>query len=86
MPRVVGGGSGSVGKKFAPNSVKCSLEQLGFFNQHDPFWVQTVQLPERTPSHDTTYSSEEVSPLLLVNYKNSDNVSYEDLLDFGLDR
>ena len=85
-PHVVGGGSGSTGKKFAPNSVKCSLEQLGFFNQHDPFWVQTVQLPERTPSHDTTYSSEEVSPLLLVNYKNSDNVSYEDLLDFGLDR
>ena len=85
----VGGGSGSgggVSRKFAPNSVKCSLEQLGFYNQHDPFWVQTVQLPERTPSHDTTYSSEEISPLLLVNYKNSDNVSYEDLLDFGLDR
>ncbi|XP_076452027.1 uncharacterized protein LOC143287699 [Babylonia areolata] len=74
------------GRKFAPHSVKCSLEQLGFYNQHDPFWGQTVLLPDRTPTLDSTASSEEVSPLLLVNYKNSDNVSYEDLLDFGLDR
>ena len=84
--RVGGDGGGGGGPKFAPDSVQCSLEQLGFFNQHDPFWVQSVRLPEGTPSHDSTYSSEEVSPLLLVSYKNSDNVSYEDLLDFGLDR
>ena len=85
-PKQVGGGGGVSGRKFSPHSVKCSLEQLGFYNQHDPFWVQTVQLPEIASALDTTASSEEVSPLLLVNYKNSDNVSYEDLLDFGLDR
>nr|KAG5702466.1 hypothetical protein BaRGS_015098 [Batillaria attramentaria] len=90
IPHFVGKtSSGRCRGKFAPHSVDCSLEQLGFFNQQDPFWVQTVQLPdvgERTLSEDTTHSSEEVSPLLLVNYKNSDNVSYEDLLDFGLAR
>ncbi|KAL8622721.1 hypothetical protein ACOMHN_009355 [Nucella lapillus] len=82
------GPGGGCERKFAPDSVKCSLEQLGFYNQHDPFWGQTVMLPpDKAPALDSTASSgEEVSPLLVVRYKNSDNVSYEDLLDFGLDR
>lgn len=35
---------------------------------------------------DPLGSSEEISPLMLANYKTSDGVSYEDLLDFALDR
>lgn len=71
-------------RKYYVGNVQCSLDQLGFYNKLDPFWVQTVVLPER--SYSDNESSEDVSPLLLVNYKNSENVSYEDLLDFALDR
>jgi hypothetical protein len=76
------GGVGSSSHRFSPHSVQCSLETAGFFNQQDPFWQQSVHLPDRSPAA----SDADVSPLLQVTYKNSDNVSYEDLLDFSLDR
>lgn len=70
--------------KFQLQKVKCNLEQLGFYNQKDPFWVKTLTLAGRNISDRG--SSEEVSPLMLANYKTSEGVSYEDLLDFAFDR
>ncbi|XP_076085870.1 uncharacterized protein LOC143056612 isoform X18 [Mytilus galloprovincialis] len=70
--------------KFQFQKVKCNLEQLGFYNRKDPFWVKTLTLAGRNISDRG--SSEEVSPLMLANYKTSEGVSYEDLLDFAFDR
>lgn len=83
-----GGASGSFTfprgfKLFGIQSVKCSLEQLGFYNLMDPFWVKNVVISDkRSPSEPES----EASPLMLANYKCSEGVSYEDLLDFALDR
>lgn len=71
-------------RRFHPEKVSCSLEQLGFFNMHDPFWVRKVTLENW--SRSDRGSSEEISPLMLANYKTSDGVSYEDLLDLAIDR
>lgn len=70
-------------KLFGIKSVKCNLEQLGFYNLMDPFWVKSVII-----SDQRSYSEPEsdISPLMLANYKCSEGVSYEDLLDFALDR
>ena len=69
--------------KFKIQNVDCNLEQLGFYNGQDPFWDQNFMVAGRNLSRG---SSEEVSPLMLANYKTSEAVSYEDLLDFALDR
>ncbi|XP_062619577.1 activated Cdc42 kinase-like isoform X3 [Saccostrea cucullata] len=71
--------------KFRLQNVNCNLEQLGFYNRPDPFWDKSLVVAGRNYS-DPLGSSEEVSPLMLANYKTSDGVSYEDLLDFALDR
>ncbi|KAK6176309.1 hypothetical protein SNE40_014616 [Patella caerulea] len=71
-------------EKFGFDNVKCSLENLGFYNSHDQFWVERVLLPERNSSDPM--SSDDISPLLLSHYKHSMGVSYEDLLDLALDR
>lgn len=81
-----GGQSGSSTfprRKFGLNNVQCNLEQLGFYNHEDPFWFKPVVLPERT--HSDNDFTEEIRPIP-ASYKTSDNVSYEDLLDFALDR
>lgn len=71
--------------KFRVNTnVKCNLEQLGYYNKKDPFWIKSLCLAGG--SFSDRGSSEEMSPLMLANYKSSDGVSYEDLLDFALDR
>ncbi|KAK3104931.1 hypothetical protein FSP39_013435 [Pinctada imbricata] len=62
---------------FRLQNIDCNLEQLGFYNGQDPFWDQNLT---------DGRSSEEVSPLMLANYKTEEGVSYEDLLDFALDR
>ncbi|XP_078337656.1 uncharacterized protein LOC111136017 isoform X3 [Crassostrea virginica] len=71
--------------KFRLQNVNCNLEQLGFYNRPDPFWDKSLVVAGRNYS-DPLGSSEEISPLMLANYKSSDGVSYEDLLDFALDR
>ncbi|XP_056004776.1 activated Cdc42 kinase-like isoform X4 [Ostrea edulis] len=71
--------------KFRLQNVDCNLEQLGFYNRPDPFWDKCLVVAGRNYS-DPLGSSEEISPLMLANYKSSDGVSYEDLLDFALDR
>ncbi|KAL5015114.1 hypothetical protein ScPMuIL_009384 [Solemya velum] len=76
--------TGGIAKRFHPEKVSCSLEQLGFFNVHDPFWVRKAALENW--SRSDRGSSEEISPLMLANYKTSDGVSYEDLLDLAIDR
>lgn len=71
--------------KYRLQNVNCNLEQLGFYNRPDPFWDKSLVVAGRNYS-DPLGSSEEISPLMLANYKTSDGVSYEDLLDFALDR
>ena len=75
-------------KLFGLKNVKCNLEQLGFYNHQDPFWVKTVTFSDeqRCYSDRSTSTDAEASPLMLANYKTSDGVSYEDLLDFAIDR
>lgn len=83
-----GGASGSSTfprgfKLFGIKNVKCSLEQLGFYNLMDPFWVKSVVINEERSLSEPEWDT---SPLMLANYKCSEGVSYEDLLDFALDR
>ena len=75
-------------KLFGLKNVTCNLEQLGFYNHQDPFWVKTVTFSDeqRCYSDRSTSTDAEASPLMLANYKSSDGVSYEDLLDFAIDR
>ena len=75
-------------KLFGLKNVKCNLEQLGFYNHQDPFWVKTVTFSDehRCYSDRSTSTDAEASPLMLANYKTSEGVSYEDLLDFAIDR
>ena len=75
-------------KLFGLKNVKCNLEQLGFYNHQDPFWVKMVTFSDeqRCYSDRSTSTDAEASPLMLANYKSSDGVSYEDLLDFAIDR
>ena len=55
----------------------CSAEQLGFFNDMDPFWSQEVTFDE---------NGTEEMPKMTAKYKMPDsNVSYEDLLEFATD-
>ena len=65
------------------NKVKCSLEQLGFFDDRDPFWVARLLLP---PQPQPGGVCDDVGPMLLAHYKDSGSVSYEDLLDIAYDR
>lgn len=74
-------------KLFGIKKVKCSLEQLGFYNHKDPFWEQNVIIgDQRSLSEQSENSEMDASPLMLAKYKCSEGVSYEDLLDFALDR
>lgn len=75
-------------KLFGLKRIPCNLEQLGFYNHQDPFWVKSVFTGDtRCRSDRSTSTDAEASPLMLANYKQrSDGVSYEDLLDFALDR
>ena len=74
-------------KLFGIKNVKCNLEQLGFYNYADPFWVQSVVInDQRSRSANSRSTEPDASPLMLANYKCSEGVSYEDLLDFALDR
>ena len=75
-------------KLFGLKNVTCNLEQLGFYNHQDPFWVKTVTFSDehRCYSDRSTSTDAEASPLMLANYKTSEGVSYEDLLDFAIDR
>lgn len=74
-------------KLFGIKNIKCNLEQLGFYNQLDPFWVNTVVLgAQRKYSEQSETMESDASPLMLANYKYTEGVSYEDLLDFSLDR
>lgn len=74
-------------KLFGIKNVKCNLEQLGFYNHLDPFWVKSVIIgSERKYSERSETTESDASPLMLANYKYTEGVSYEDLLDFALDR
>lgn len=74
-------------KMFGIKHVKCNLEQLGFYNLLDPFWVTSVVLGAgRKYSEQSETTESDASPLMLANYKCTEGVSYEDLLDFALDR
>ncbi|KAL4221059.1 hypothetical protein ACF0H5_019321 [Mactra antiquata] len=74
-------------KLFGIKTVKCSLEQLGFYNHKDPFWEPNVIIgDQRSLSEQSATSEMDTSPLMLAKYKCSEGVSYEDLLDFALDR
>ena len=75
-------------KLFGLKNVSCNLEQLGFYNHQDPFWVKTVTFNDenRCYSDRSTSTDAEASPLMLANYKTCEGVSYEDLLDFAIDR
>jgi hypothetical protein len=60
----------------------CTAEQLGFLNELDPFWSQKVTF-DGTNDHEET----DGMPRMTAKYKMPDsNVSYEDLLDFALDK
>ena len=74
-------------KLFGIKNIKCNLEQLGFYNQLDPFWVNSVLICAHRKYSDGSEATEsDASPLMLANYKYTEGVSYEDLLDFALDR
>ena len=86
-----GGASGSSTfprgfKLFGIKNVKWNLEQLGFYNRQDPFWGEhVIGVSERTRSQQSEESVGS-SPQMLSMYKCTEGVSYEDLLEFALDR
>lgn len=70
-------------RKYRLQVVQCNLEQLGFYNHQDPFWCKTGNVSRQ--KYSANQSSEDLSPMS-ANYKTSDSVSYEDLLELALDR
>ncbi|XP_064641830.1 activated Cdc42 kinase-like isoform X2 [Lineus longissimus] len=60
----------------------CTAEQLGFLDDLDPFWSQKVTFDGSNDLEET-----DGMPKMTAKYKMPDsNVSYEDLLDFALDK
>ncbi|XP_013400871.1 tyrosine-protein kinase PR2 [Lingula anatina] len=55
----------------AMRTVHCNNDEIGLNNNLDPFWREEVNF-ERLPQGE-------------IKYKTSDNVSYEDLMEFALD-
>ena len=70
--------------QFSVKSVSCSAAELGLFDNKDSFWSQKVNFDEMATESDSDLGDEN-SPSMSGRYKTSDNVSYEDLLEFALD-
>ena len=75
--------SGAAPAQFSVKSVSCSAAQLGLFDNKDSFWSQKVNFDEMATESDSDLGDD--SPAMSGRYKTSDNVSYEDLLEFALD-
>ncbi|WAR14609.1 ACKL-like protein [Mya arenaria] len=73
-------------RMFGIKNVKCNLEQLGFYDRMDPFWVENVLKISQRSRSKPDEESELESPQMMAMYKCTDGVSYEDLLEFALDR
>ena len=77
-------GSSSV-SNLSVKSVKLSAVELGINDNSDSFWSQKVNFEEMAGSESPTSDlGLEHSPIP-GRYKTSDNVSYEDLMEFALD-
>ena len=72
--------------QFSVKGVKWTAKELGLHDNADSFWQQEVDFEEMSgiPLSSQSDLTDENAPIL-GRYKNSDTVSYEDLLDFALD-
>ena len=70
---------------YSVKAVKCSAEEMGINDNADVFWKKEVKFEDLPTSHDLEDNMMDENAPMPGRYKTSDNVSYEDLLEFALD-
>lgn len=86
LATVASGVAGCLGQQrsVSVKNVKVNVEQLGFSDKNDPFWVKNATFDMSECHSESDLLREALTPIP-GRYETSDCISYEDLMEFALE-